>query len=175
MLADFELFAWFDYFSLVEKLGWFLKFRNLNFVDLANNKLTQIYERMFQACPNARIIKLSENKIATVDKNAFVGLSCLEKLDLSKNLIEHIDPTTFENLPQIRHLSLDGNVFERFEIVLFQFHVIFRSKITLLYLKKSLHKTHDFNNKKKFKPKVIYSKSSQAELIHEILDASCES
>lgn len=34
---------------------------------------------------------------------------------------------------------------------------------------------HHLHILKKFVPKVIYSKSSQAELIHEILDASCES
>lgn len=89
---------------------------NLHFLDLSNNKLTDINN--VQGVLHLRVLILSKNMISSIQKNNFDSLKQLDVLDLHDNRISGNFQFSmyFKNLTNLRILNLSGNQIEEIEI-----------------------------------------------------------
>nr|XP_006823648.1 PREDICTED: toll-like receptor 3-like [Saccoglossus kowalevskii] len=78
-------------------------------LDLSDNQIPRLVERMFQWCPLIKKLNLMSNSITNVAVNTFLGLEYLTELDLSDNYIWNIKADTFKN-SQLIELNLSNNI-----------------------------------------------------------------
>ncbi|XP_049416537.1 vasorin b [Epinephelus fuscoguttatus] len=82
---------------------------NLEMLDLSQNKLTELADRVFEPLTSLRNLDLSSNQITHISEECFQGMALLERLYLYSNLIETIHPAAFNGLDHLLELKLQGN------------------------------------------------------------------
>ncbi|MEQ2249120.1 hypothetical protein ILYODFUR_026122 [Ilyodon furcidens] len=83
---------------------------NLEMLDLSQNKLTDLPERVFEPLSSLRNLDLSSNQITYISEECFHGMPQLERLYLYSNHIETIHPAAFNGLDHLLELKLQGNM-----------------------------------------------------------------
>ncbi|KAG7269880.1 hypothetical protein CRUP_033247 [Coryphaenoides rupestris] len=82
---------------------------SLEMLDLSQNKLTELPDKVFQPLTSLRNLDLSSNQVTHISENCFHGMALLERLYLSNNHIKTIHPAAFNGLEQLIELKLQGN------------------------------------------------------------------
>lgn len=106
------------------------KWQNLKMVDLSNNSIETISDRIFLGCNKLVELILGRNKVSNMSDNAFMGLSFLTQLDLSINQISYLTENIFRPLVKLEILRMDTNRIEVIDADLFKYNHILR----MLYL-----------------------------------------
>lgn len=96
----------------IEKLNAddFVGMENLEMLDLSQNKLTELPEKVFEPLSSLRNLDLSSNQITNISENSFQGLILLERLYLYSNQIKAIHPKAFDGMDHLLELKLQGNM-----------------------------------------------------------------
>lgn len=81
--------------------GVFASLKNLEFLDLRNNKLTEINADTFGMMINLESIDLGDNSISKIDKDAFADIDDLTVLSLRGNKIKTIEGIDIETLKEL--------------------------------------------------------------------------
>lgn len=82
---------------------------NLEMLDLSQNKLKELPDRVFEPLTSLRNLDLSSNQITHISEECFKGMALLERLYLYSNHIKTIHPAAFNGLEQLLELKLQGN------------------------------------------------------------------
>lgn len=82
---------------------------NLEMLDLGQNKLNELPERVFEHLTSLRNLDLSSNQIKHISEESFQGMELLERLYLYNNHIETIHPAAFDGLENLLELKLQNN------------------------------------------------------------------
>lgn len=91
--------------------------RNLEFLDLSVNQITEIYENTIKL-PKLKSLNLSDNKIVRISKNGFNGLSKLKELNLSTNFLTELNKLTLsQSMTSLKRLDLSKNNFSNTNII----------------------------------------------------------
>lgn len=93
----------------------FIFARNLIELNLAENRLEQLYSHVFYGASNLFEINLYSNQISVIKDFAFEGLVNLNKLLLSGNCLTKIGRSTFKTLPSLEVLELEQNQLEEID------------------------------------------------------------
>ncbi|KAM4585499.1 vasorin-like [Odontesthes bonariensis] len=81
----------------------------LEMLDVSQNELSEIPDRVFEMLSKLKNLDLSSNRITYISKDSFSGLVQLERLYLHANRIQSIHLEAFENLEMLLELKLQGN------------------------------------------------------------------
>lgn len=87
----------------------FIELENLEMLDLSQNKLKELPDRVFEPLTSLRNLDLSSNQITHISQESFAGLQLLERLYLHSNTIKSIHPAAFDDLEQLLELKLYRN------------------------------------------------------------------
>ncbi|KAJ3601694.1 hypothetical protein NHX12_032661 [Muraenolepis orangiensis] len=87
----------------------FAGLESLEMLELSQNKLTELPDKVFQPLTSLRNLDLSSNQITRISENCFHGMPLLERLYLYSNHIKTIHPAAFNGLEQLIELKLQGN------------------------------------------------------------------
>ncbi|KAK6312306.1 hypothetical protein J4Q44_G00179700 [Coregonus suidteri] len=87
----------------------FVGMESLEMLDLSQNKLTKLLDRVFEPLTSLRNLDLSANQITHLSEESFAGMALLERLYLYSNHIQTIHPAAFQGLEQLLELKLQGN------------------------------------------------------------------
>ena len=82
---------------------------NILQLDLSSNLIDSISDNAFSYTKQLKYLNLFGNKLTQISAHMFKGLDSLEQLWIGKNEIEMIDKGSFSNLKQLKRLKLDGN------------------------------------------------------------------
>nr|AHB18364.1 toll-like receptor 2 type 2 [Andrias davidianus] len=85
--------------------------REVQKLNLSNNKIDHIKGTDLQAYVQLKILLLQVNEINTIDDNSFHSLSNLEHLDLSHNKLTSLQFSWFRHLVSLKFLNLLGNYY----------------------------------------------------------------
>lgn len=91
------------------KLDDFSGLGQLELLDLSQNELTEVPDRVFQVLSMLKNLDLSSNHITHISEDSFSGLVQLERLYLHSNRIHSIHSEAFESLENLLELKLQGN------------------------------------------------------------------
>ena len=83
--------------------------KSLKSLDLGQNQISTLSNKVFSGLTNLRELKLVANQISTLPKEAFSGLSKLETLSLAANQITTIPKEVFSGLSNLKELKLQNN------------------------------------------------------------------
>lgn len=78
-------------------------------LDLSQNKLTQLPDRVFEPLTSLRNLDLSSNQITDISEECFYGMALLERLYLYSNHIKTIHHAAFNVFENLLELKLQGN------------------------------------------------------------------
>lgn len=78
-------------------------------LDLSQNVLAEVPDRVFESLSNLRNLDMSSNNIAHISKDSFFGLVQLERLYLQENWMHSIHWEAFDGLEMLLELKLQGN------------------------------------------------------------------
>ncbi|KAK6300725.1 hypothetical protein J4Q44_G00288230 [Coregonus suidteri] len=81
----------------------------LEMLDLSQNELMEVPDRVFEPLSSLRNLDLSANFITHISKDSFSGLVQLERLYLHGNRIKSIQSEAFKGLEDLLELKLQGN------------------------------------------------------------------
>ncbi|XP_010866098.2 vasorin b [Esox lucius] len=87
----------------------FVGMESLEMLDLSQNKLAELPDRVFEPLTSLRNLDLSANQITHLSEESFAGMALLERLYLYSNHIRTIHPAAFQGLEQLLELKLQGN------------------------------------------------------------------
>ncbi|GAA6090780.1 vasorin b isoform X1 [Tachysurus ichikawai] len=87
----------------------FIGLESLEMLDLSQNKLKELPDRVFEPLSSLRNLDLSSNQITHISHQSFAGLELLERLYLHTNVIKSIHPAAFAGLEQLLELKLYRN------------------------------------------------------------------
>ncbi|XP_026773091.3 vasorin b [Pangasianodon hypophthalmus] len=87
----------------------FIRLERLEMLDLSQNKLNELPDRVFEPLSSLRNLDLSSNQITHISQESFAGLELLERLYLHSNSIKNIHPAAFDGLEQLLELKLYRN------------------------------------------------------------------
>lgn len=87
----------------------FIELESLEMLDLSQNKLNELPDRVFEPLSSLRNLDLSSNQITHISQESFAGLKLLERLYLYSNLIRTIHPAAFDGLEMLLELKLYKN------------------------------------------------------------------
>lgn len=82
---------------------------DLEMLDMSQNKLSELPDRVFISLSSLRNLDLSANQITHISQESFAGLDLLERLYIYSNLIQTIHPNAFDDLGHLLELKLQGN------------------------------------------------------------------
>lgn len=82
----------------------------LEMLDLSQNKLTHLPDRVFEPLTALKNLDLSSNQINHISEKCFHGATQLERLYLYSNSIKTIHPAAFDGLDHLLELKLQGNM-----------------------------------------------------------------
>ncbi|KAK7939826.1 hypothetical protein WMY93_003152 [Mugilogobius chulae] len=82
----------------------------LEMLDLSQNKLTELPDRVFEPLYSLRNLDLSSNQISHISEKSFQGLALLERLYIYSNHIATIHPAAFDGMEHLLELKLQGNM-----------------------------------------------------------------
>uniref|UniRef100_A0A3B3BUE1 Vasorin b n=2 Tax=Oryzias melastigma TaxID=30732 RepID=A0A3B3BUE1_ORYME len=88
----------------------FNNLNNLELLDLSQNKLKQLPDRVFEPLTSLKNLDLSSNQIPHISEDCFHGLAKLERLYLYSNHITTIHPAAFDGLENLLELKLQNNL-----------------------------------------------------------------
>lgn len=103
----------------VEVLQRFEDAKNLVFLIIANNNLTELTASLFVDAPMLTVIDFSHNKIEKINKFAFAEARSLSRVVLSHNNITELDGRLFKDLRFLDQIFLDNNRIEFVPLELF--------------------------------------------------------
>jgi insulin-like growth factor-binding protein complex acid labile subunit len=129
ILANFDT----NNISLIERDA-FLNCRSLEFLSIADNRLTNLTENNFHFLFSLIQLNLSFNEISFIEKNAFLNLNKLKSLDLNYNKLVSIENDLFNGLINLNNLHL----LSRNEMTFYNQSFHFLSNISTLVLNESL-------------------------------------
>jgi Leucine-rich repeat (LRR) protein len=92
----------------INAIAWdtFNELRNLEHLDLSDNKLVTVENKLFKQLENLKKLLLQKNHISAFEPNAFNGLKKLEELNLLSNKFETIDDDLFAGLTALTSLHV---------------------------------------------------------------------
>jgi Leucine-rich repeat (LRR) protein len=96
--------------SLNDKI--FQPLENLTRMVLRINRISEIKENTFKNLKNLKELDLSKNKIKSIDPNAFIGLNNLERLILSINSLKQLNKNIFKYFIKLEELDMSYNLLE---------------------------------------------------------------
>lgn len=94
---------------VIKSIGIFKKLKNLQRLDLRNNKIYLIEDNAFQGADQLSELFLNENFLSNINPKMFNGLENLKTLLLRSNKLKFLTNNSFNNLKQLRLLSLYDN------------------------------------------------------------------
>lgn len=96
----------------ISKLGRnvFCGLRNLQSLDLDNNKLLEVPTLALSKLTSLKHFTMKRNLISTVSRHTFINMTAIETIDLSNQpFLQFVDHEGFWNLPKLRTLLLANN------------------------------------------------------------------
>lgn len=87
----------------------FEKFSDLEIFEALHVGLKEVNSNDFEHAGHLEFLNLSNNKITKLENKVFVFLEFISKIDLSRNEISWIDVSAFEGLKSLMHLDLSFN------------------------------------------------------------------
>lgn len=82
----------------------------LEMLDLSQNKLTELPDKVFEPLSSLRNLDLSSNQISYISEKSFQGLLLLERLYIYNNHLKDIHPAAFNGMDHLLELKLQGNM-----------------------------------------------------------------
>lgn len=93
--------------------------KNLMFLTITNNRLTELSASLFTDAPNISVIDFSHNEIERINPFTFVDAITLSRLHFSYNRLKNLDIQVFEKLYALDFIALDHNELEHVDPELF--------------------------------------------------------
>jgi Leucine-rich repeat (LRR) protein len=91
-------------------------FKKLEYIDLENNKIKTVEDRVFDKLVIAKYINLGKNEIETISSPIFSNNLELRNIFLNNNKIKSVIPDLFKNLNQLQILDFESNECASFQI-----------------------------------------------------------
>ncbi|GAB6020212.1 hypothetical protein CHUAL_002933 [Chamberlinius hualienensis] len=88
-------------------------YKDLEYLDMAHNKLVSIGTDSFEAQVKLKVLKLTHNQISLLEARTFYGLENLRVLNLAENMLESIPDRMFVHLKSLEELDLGLNRISR--------------------------------------------------------------
>ena len=85
---------------------------NLTRMVLRINRISELKDNIFKNLNNLRELDLSKNQIKSISENAFAGLNNLERLNLSINSLKQCNKNIFKHLIKLEELDISYNLLE---------------------------------------------------------------
>lgn len=93
--------------------------KNLIFLTITNNLLTELSASIFSDAPNISVIDFSHNQIERINPFTFVDVASLSRLHFSYNKLKTLDTQLFEKVLALDYIALDHNELEHIDPELF--------------------------------------------------------